>query len=165
MFQSIVIHPDRMWAMIDKLRKVVRGEDGFTLVEMMVVLIIIAILVALGVWAYIGSVGVSKMIRANGDITTIQAALDAYYTQNQQYPNGAASAAFQNMLTSAGISSYVVNGGAPPAKVTPPYNMVFSLGSNTYRVYSIMPANGQVMEGIGTNGISTPASLTVFIST
>jgi general secretion pathway protein G len=126
------------------------SEKGFTLVEMMVVLIIIAILIALGIWAYIGSVGVSQMTQANGEITNIQAALDAYYSTNQVYPNN------QSTLALAGISSYEVNGGAG---VNNPLYGYYSSASNTYKVYSVTPVNSMYMEGVGTNGTSTPATL------
>jgi general secretion pathway protein G len=138
--------------MADKIRKVMRGEKGFTLVEMMVVLIIIAMLVVLGIWAYIGSVGSAKMTNADGDITTIQAALDAYYSTNQIYPNN------QSTLASAGISSYEVNGGGPVAGI-PPYGYTFLTTSGTYKVYTITSVNALYMEGIGTNGVSSPATL------
>jgi len=136
--------------MIDKIRKVMRGDKGFTLVEMMVVLIIIAILIALGIRAYIGYIGSAKMTKANGDITTIQAALDAYYSTNQSYPGS------QTTLTSAGISSYEVNGGGPAG--TPPYGYTFTTASG-YRVYSMTSVNGLFMEGSGTSGMSNPATL------
>jgi Tfp pilus assembly protein PilE len=71
---------------------------------MMVVLIIIAILIALGIWAYIGCIGSARMTNADGDITTIQAALGSYYSTNQVYPNNQAT------LASAGTSSYEVSG-------------------------------------------------------
>jgi general secretion pathway protein G len=140
--------------MIDKIRKVMRGEKGFTLVEMMVVLIIIAVLIALGIRAYIGYIGTAKMTKANGDITTIQAALDAYYSTNQVYPSS------QSLLTSAGISSYEVSGGAPNGN--PPYGYTApsaTPANSQYRVYSITSVNGLYMEGIGTSGISSPATL------
>jgi general secretion pathway protein G len=145
--------------MIDKIRKVMRGEKGFTLVEMMVVLIIIAVLIALGIRAYIGYIGSAKMTKASGDITTIQAALDAYYSTNQNYPTTSTG------LTSAGVSSYEVlyssnntytpNSG--PQSTTPPY--VYYLSSGIYKVFSITTVNGAQMEGMGTNGVSGPATL------
>jgi prepilin-type N-terminal cleavage/methylation domain-containing protein len=136
--------------MADKIRKVMRGEKGFTLVEMMVVLIIIAMLVVLGIWAYIGSVGSAKMTNADGDITTIQAALDAYYSTNQNYPGS------QTTLASAGISSYEVNGGGPNGN--PPYGYFLSTGGS-YTVYSMTSVDGLYMEGSGTKGVSSPATL------
>jgi general secretion pathway protein G len=144
--------------MIDKIRKVMRGEKGFTLVEMMVVLIIIAVLIALGIRAYIGYIGTAKMTKANGDITTIQAALDAYYSTNQAYPTGTGTTG-QVLLTSAGISSYEVlcSGGTGPAG-TPPYTY-YSSANSTYKLYSITSVNGLSMEGMGTSGMSSPATL------
>jgi general secretion pathway protein G len=140
---------------IDKIRKIMRGEKGFTLVEMMVVLIIIAVLIALGIRAYIGYIGRAKMTKADGDITTIQAALDAYYSTNQAYPNG------QPTLTSAGISSYEVTtlAGTGPAGTNPPYLYGSAAAGGPYFVSSITSVNGEYMVGTGTNGISSPATL------
>jgi general secretion pathway protein G len=134
-----------------------RGEKGFTLVEMMVVLIIIAMLIALGIWAYIGSVGVSKMTKASGEITTIQAALDAYYSTNMRYP------LTQIQLTSAGISPYEVTtlAGSGPAGTNPPYLYGSVAAGGPYFVSSITSVNGQYMVGTGTNGVSNPATLSI----
>jgi general secretion pathway protein G len=140
--------------MIDKIRKVMRGAKGFTLVEMMVVLIIIAVLIALGIRAYIGYIGHSKMTKADGDITTIQAALDAYYATNQVYPSA------QTTLTSAGVSSYEVlfqGGTGPTGAGAPPY--IYNQTGSSYKVYSLTSVNSMWMEGVGTNGASTPATL------
>jgi general secretion pathway protein G len=131
------------------------GEKGFTLMEMMVVLIIIAVVIALGIRAYIGYIGSSRMIRANNDITNIQAALDAYYVQNQSYPNGATDEV-QSALTTAGISSYQVNSVSGTNKAPYVYS---SSAPNAYKVYTITSVNGNYMEGIGTGGVSQMATL------
>jgi general secretion pathway protein G len=141
------------------IRMILRGEKGFTLVEMMVVLVIIAVLIAIGIRAYIGYIGSSKMTKAKGDITTMQAALDSYYAQNQSYPNGAWGQTLQNTLITVGISSYEVNAGFTPSGASPPYNYGNGLASNTYKVYSITSFNSLYMEGIGTTGLSLPATL------
>jgi general secretion pathway protein G len=135
---------------VDKVRKAMFSEKGFTLVEMMVVLIIVAILIALGIWAYIGNVWISKLTKANDDITTIQAALDSYYSTNQTYPSN------QTMLSSAGISSFEVNAGTTSNPNNAPYG--YSGGGSSYTVNMHATGNGEYMQGTGASGISTPAT-------
>jgi type II secretion system protein G len=145
--------------MVDKIRKVMRGEKGFTLVEMMVVLIIIAVLIALGIRAYVGYIGRAKMTKANGDITTIQAALDAYYSTNMGYP------LTQVQLITAGISSYEVTtstaANSGPAGTNPPYLYGSAAAVGPYFVSSVTSVNGQYMVGTGTSGVSGPATLNI----
>lgn len=91
--------------MSEKIRKLMSGEQGFTLVEMMVVLIIIAVLIGAGIRAYMGYIGRAKITKATGDISTMAAALDSYYqTQpDQGYPND--NNGGQTALSAAGITS------------------------------------------------------------
>ena len=120
----------------------------------MVVLIIIAVLIGFGIRAYIGYIGKSKMTKADGDITTMQAALDAYYSTNQNYPQS------QSALTMAGVSSYLVatvSATIPTGSL--PYNY-YPVSASTYKIFTITSVNGNYMEGIGTNGTSTSATLT-----
>jgi general secretion pathway protein G len=138
--------------MIDKIRKFVRGEKGFTLVEMMVVLIIIAVLIALGIRMYIGYIGNSKLTSANNNITNMQAALDSYYQQNQAYPTTTSG------MAAAGLSSYLVtNNGAIWCTGANPSYTYRCTTSSTYAVYLTTQANGMYEEGGGTSGISAPA--------
>ena len=144
--------------MIDKIKKAMSSDKGFTLVEMMVVLIIIAVLIALGIRAYIGYIGTSKLTKANGDIATVQAALDAYYSTNQNYPPDEAH------LTLAGITTYVVNGEGTPNPLNAPYNYKSS-AANKYDIYTIASVNSEYVEAMGTNGVSSPATLTGTVTT
>jgi type II secretory pathway pseudopilin PulG len=99
------------------------------------------------------------MTKASGDIATIQAALDSYYAQNQAYPSGSQGTGLQALLTSAGISSYEVSAGAPPTGVTPSYDYVCANTAGPYSLFTITSVNGNYMEGSGTTGVSSPASL------
>ena len=99
--------------MREKIRKFMRNEKGFTLVEMMVVLIIMAVLIGAGLRAYTGYIGRAKITKATGDISTMAAAFDSYYqTQpNQGYPTD------PNSLVAAGISNTQCNYDATAAGI------------------------------------------------
>jgi len=74
-----------MLALRDRLG-VLRDRRGFTMVEMMVVLIIIAVLIAGGIFYYLKYIDRAKVTRARGELNTMAAALDAYYAENGAYP-------------------------------------------------------------------------------
>jgi len=67
-------------------KKHVRNEKGFTMIEMMVVLIIIAVLIAGGIKFYLGYIENAKVTKSKANITVMQAALDAYYSEKGAYP-------------------------------------------------------------------------------
>ena len=61
-------------------------EEGFTLVELMVVIVIIGLLAAIVAINVFPSGDKARAVRAKADISTIQAALDIYKLQNGAYP-------------------------------------------------------------------------------
>lgn len=62
-------------------------EEGFTMIEMMIVLVIIAVLIAGGLKFYSGYIENARITKAKAQISNMQAALEAYYTENGSYPN------------------------------------------------------------------------------
>ena len=64
----------------------VRGQRGFTLLEVMVVVVILGILAALVVPKIISRPDEARMIAARQDIASLMQALKLYRLDNQRYP-------------------------------------------------------------------------------
>ena len=64
-----------------------RAGAGFTLIEMVLVLGIVALLVGAGIFSLIGVLDTGKETRVKGDINTLSAALRAYETSNMFLPS------------------------------------------------------------------------------
>jgi len=65
------------------------AEHGFTLVELMVVIVILGLLATIVAINVIPSGEKAKVIKAKTDISTIEGALDNYKLQNDVYPTTA----------------------------------------------------------------------------
>jgi general secretion pathway protein G len=63
-----------------------RARDGFTLIELMIVMVIIVLLASVGVAIYGNSVKNSREVVLRADLTEMRKALDAYYADKQKYP-------------------------------------------------------------------------------
>jgi general secretion pathway protein G len=69
------------------MRERVRGSDeGFTLIELMVVILIIGLLATIVVQNLKGATDKAKRIKAQADISALKTALDRYYLDNGYYP-------------------------------------------------------------------------------
>lgn len=77
------------------------AERGFTLVELMVVIVIIGLLATIVAINVLPSGDRARVTRAKADIGTIEAGLDLYKLQNGRYPT-----------TSEGLAALVQPGGA-----------------------------------------------------
>lgn len=65
-----------------------RNEKGFSLIEIMAVMIIIAVLIGGGMKFYSGYIENARVAKAKAQIATMQAAIDSYYAEKGVYPNG-----------------------------------------------------------------------------
>lgn len=73
---------------INKIRKDVRGGGlkGFTLVELMIVITVIAILATLGVMSFTRVQMQARDVKRKADVRAIETALQAYFTEFSAYP-------------------------------------------------------------------------------
>ena len=63
-----------------------QNQKGFSLVELMIVLVIIGILAAVGVPIYSANVTKAKMSEADASLGSIRTSLRVYYAENGAYP-------------------------------------------------------------------------------
>ena len=63
-----------------------RRSRGFTLIEIMVVIVIIGLLAAFIVPTVIGKVDEARVAKAKGDIRALETALSMFYLDNSKYP-------------------------------------------------------------------------------
>lgn len=81
-------------------------QKGFTLIEIMVVVVIISVLIGLVAPNILGRVDEARVTAARADIATLEQALDMYKLDNHHYPS-----------TDQGLQALVVKpSGEPQAK-------------------------------------------------
>src|SRR4030067_779389 len=88
------------------LRKIRRGEKGFSLIELMIVIAIIGILAAIAIPQFAAYRQRGFNADAQSHVRNLCTSLEAYFADNQSY-----AGATTNLLTNYG---YVVVGGVTP---------------------------------------------------
>src|SRR6202035_27725 len=71
--------------MLTRLRHRAHGQEGFTLIELLVVILIIGILAAVAIPAFLNQKSKATDANVKSDINTAQTALETYYTDNETY--------------------------------------------------------------------------------
>jgi general secretion pathway protein G len=99
-------------------------QRGFTLIEIMVVVVILAVLGALVVPKILGNVDKARITRAQADIRAIQTALDLYRLDNFKYPTTEQGlAALVHQPADATITNYRAEGYLPSLPKDPWNNL------------------------------------------
>jgi len=72
---------------MDKIRKGLRSDEGFTLVELMVVVLIIAILMAIAIPTFLGARQKAQDRAAQSNLRNGLTAAKVYYVDSETYPD------------------------------------------------------------------------------
>lgn len=72
--------------MLFAISKATRNEKGFTLIELMVVVAIIAVLVSIAIPSFISATSSAKVKTCQANLRTIDGAIQVYYAEIGAYP-------------------------------------------------------------------------------
>jgi type IV pilus assembly protein PilA len=130
--------------MINKIKTRLASEEGFTLIELLVVIIILGILVAIAVPAYLSFRGSAQQAAAKSNVRSALPAAESFYQANV----GTATDADSDASTSGyqGLTGAQLRTQAPG--VSPNVKAVVLNGGNGYCVEDTEP-NNQTFSYIG----------------
>lgn len=118
-----------------KTFKQASGQEGFTLLELMITVAIVGILAAIAIPSYTGYVENARATDAQGALTSFASAMERYHTQNGSYLGAdGGTAAISNTLTAPTIFPTQ----APLDGATKFYNLrIFNLTANSYELRAV----------------------------
>ncbi|HVA76971.1 MAG TPA: type II secretion system major pseudopilin GspG [Candidatus Binataceae bacterium] len=133
------------------MRTRLRNQDGFTLIEIMVVIMIIGLLALMVVPRLRGVADRAKTTKAQADIQELKQALDRYYLDNGSYPTtDQGLAALVSPPTSGRVPNNYEQGGYIEKLPADPWGNPYFYQSdgNTYALKSFGPDGVQSADDI-----------------
>jgi len=121
------------------------NQDGFTLIEIMVVILILGLLATIVVQSLRGATDKAKQTKAQADIAEIKTGLDRYYLDNGSYPT-----------TDQGLQALVAapTGGKIPANYeTGGYLQGIPKDPWGNQYFYQSDGNGYVLKSFGADGV------------
>jgi type IV pilus assembly protein PilA len=128
--------------MLAKLRRRAEEEQGFTLIELLVVILIIGILAAIAIPAFLNQRGKAYDASAKSQVRTAQTAMETYATDN----NGGYAATLSNLVS---IEPTLADTGSSTLTVDSP------TGGADYQLSSVAANTGDKFTIISKSGVVT----------
>ena len=110
--------------MLHKLRARAQDEKGFTLIELLVVILIIGILAAIALPAFLNQRGKAQDTEAKTEARTMQTAMETFYTDEQTY-------AGQTAATLKAIEPAIGSGKSTPRGQRRPRSTAYAVQSTS----------------------------------
>ena len=134
--------------------RMLQRSKGFTILELLIVIAVIAILVGIALPRFKGMKDEGNYAKAKGELRSIQTAVESYNIHNAAYP--------------ANISTATLSGAVPQIlAVSPPdafgngtalYGYGRSPNLNYYAIWSVGPGGAATITGIDNTGAITGAA-------
>ncbi len=121
-----------------------RFHEGFTLIELMVVILIIGLLATIVVQNLRSATDKAKRVKAQADIAQIKSALDRYYLDNGSYPTS--DQGLPGLISAPGSGNVPKDWGGPYIEKIPP-----DPWGNPYFYQS--DGNSYVLKSFGADGV------------
>jgi type IV pilus assembly protein PilA len=137
--------------MLKRFRERAGSESGFTLIELLVVMLILGILAAIAIPAFLNQKGKANDAQMKVQARTMQTAIETYSTDHNGLYTPTPTVA--NLQT---IEPTIQGGGAAPASTATTYTVTSPQAQSTQNVFSISRnAAGQVVRDCGVVTVGT----------
>jgi prepilin-type N-terminal cleavage/methylation domain-containing protein len=148
---------------LKKQKGATKMKRGFTLIELMIVMAVIAILVGIALPQFRGMQEEGLIAQAKAELMTLKTAVESYYIHTGAYP--ADSATWQSVLITA--SPIIVRAALiDPFTASTQYQIVYSASPGEYyAIYSVGTSGSALVSLVSAAGVVTEsASTCIYVS-